>query len=79
MLQDKLAISVSEAGKLLGIGRASAFRAAKRGDLPIVQIGKRKLVSVAGLKRMMDNAGNETHNCNCYRPVRVDSDFGGNN
>ena len=33
-------LTVPEAGAILGLGRYSAYRAAKRGDIPVVRIGK---------------------------------------
>lgn len=53
----RLTITVEQAGKLLGISRASAYQAAARGDLPVVRLGHRLLVSVAGLERLL--AGSE--------------------
>jgi excisionase family DNA binding protein len=44
---------VDEAAKFLGISRASAYRAAATGDLPVVRIGHRLLVSVAALEMML--------------------------
>ncbi|MDX6286045.1 MAG: hypothetical protein QOG53_1530 [Frankiales bacterium] len=52
----RLAISVEEAGKALGISRASAYQAAHAGDLPTVKIGHRILVPVAALERMLTGA-----------------------
>ena len=74
MKQEQIAISVEEAGKLLGLGRVSAYRAAQRGDLPVVQIGKRKLVSVIGLNRMMDNASSILSACNCKCKQEIKTD-----
>ncbi len=51
-----LTLSVSEAGKLLGIGRNAAYRAAERGEIPTVKIGKRILVLREPLKRMLGGA-----------------------
>jgi hypothetical protein len=39
----KLALSVPEAGKLLGLSRNGSYEAAARGDLPTVRIGSRIL------------------------------------
>ena len=36
-------VTVVEAGRLLGLGRTSAYRAARRGNLPVVRIGRRRL------------------------------------
>jgi excisionase family DNA binding protein len=48
--------TIEEAGKLLGISRNSAYTAATKGDLPIIKIGGRKLVSKAALDRILAGA-----------------------
>ena len=45
---------VDEAGRLLGLGRNAAYEAAKRGDIPIIRIGRRLLVPKAALDRMLN-------------------------
>jgi excisionase family DNA binding protein len=49
----RVTISVKEAAKLLGIGRNQAYEAAKRGEIPVIRIGKRVLVPVAALERKL--------------------------
>lgn len=56
MDRQPLTLSVLEAGKMLGIGRNAAYRAAERGDIPTVKIGKRILVLREPLKRMLEGA-----------------------
>lgn len=46
-------LSVTEAGKLLGLSRSSAYRAAERGDLPTLQIAGRLHVPTARLLAML--------------------------
>ncbi len=46
-------VSVPEAGEFLGIGRATAYEAAKAGDLPTIRLGKRLVVPTAALRRML--------------------------
>lgn len=46
-------LSVPEAAKALGIGRSAAYEAARTGEIPTVRIGKRILVPVAALKRLL--------------------------
>lgn len=50
-----LAISVPEAGRLLGISRNLAYQAAQAGEIPTVRIGRRLVVPVS---RLMDLLGN---------------------
>jgi Helix-turn-helix domain len=51
---DHDAFTVEEAGEILGISRCSAYAAAKSGDLPTIQIGRRKIVPRRGLERKLD-------------------------
>lgn len=37
-------VSVEAAARELGIGRRSAYSAARRGELPVIRIGRRMLV-----------------------------------
>lgn len=49
-----LATSVEHAGRLLGIGRNSAYKAVRDGDIPSVRIGGRILVPMARLRALLD-------------------------
>ena len=44
-----LVYSVAEAGALLGISRAFAYELVARGELPVVRLGRRRLVPKAAL------------------------------
>lgn len=46
-------MSVPEAGKLLGLCRNSAYRAAERGEIPTLRIGRKLLVPVAAFERLL--------------------------
>jgi len=48
-----LTISVPEAGRRLGIGRNTAYEAARLGQLPVIRIGKRMVVPVAAFEAML--------------------------
>ncbi len=50
----RLAVSVVEAGRLLGLSRSSAYAAVKRGDIPSVRIGGRVLVPLRRLEELID-------------------------
>jgi hypothetical protein len=56
-LQTLLTCSIPVAAETLGLGRNSGYEAALRGDLPIIQIGRRKIVSVPRLREMIETAG----------------------
>jgi excisionase family DNA binding protein len=45
--------TIAEAAKALGIGRNQAYAAAKRGELPVIKIGKRILVLREPFMRML--------------------------
>jgi len=51
--ENRDAFSVEEAGKILGISRASAFAAAKKGEIPTIKIGKRLIVPRRALERLL--------------------------
>jgi excisionase family DNA binding protein len=51
--KDKLTLSVEEAAAALGLGRAAAYLAAARGELPTVRIGRRLLVPKAALHELL--------------------------
>jgi excisionase family DNA binding protein len=49
-----LLVSIPQAGKLLGISRANAWRIVNRGDLPAVRIGERRLVARADIAAFIE-------------------------
>jgi excisionase family DNA binding protein len=46
-------LSVEETAKELGISRNTAYEAARRGEIPTIQIGRRLLVPRIALERML--------------------------
>ncbi|HEX2029556.1 MAG TPA: helix-turn-helix domain-containing protein [Nitriliruptorales bacterium] len=44
-----LTLTVEEAGELLGLSRSSAYRAAARGEIPTIRLGRRLVVPSAKL------------------------------
>ena len=52
---DTLTMSVEEAGKLLGIGRSSAYGAVRRSELPSLKIGIRTLLPRSELLRKFED------------------------
>ncbi len=47
-------LTVTEAGRLLGLSRYAAYAAANRGDLPVLRIGLRLLVLRRPFERMLE-------------------------
>ena len=53
-----MTISVPAAGRFyLGIGKDASYAAAKRGDIPVIKIGRLLRVPVAAMQRMLDRVG----------------------
>jgi excisionase family DNA binding protein len=46
-------LTVEEAAAILGISRGAAYQAAKQGELPTIRIGRRLLVPIAAIDRML--------------------------
>ena len=51
--QQRATLTVDEAALRLGIGRNAAYDAVKCGEIPSIRIGRRLLVPVAALERML--------------------------
>lgn len=51
---DRQTVTVEEAAKILGIGRNTAYEAVKQGEIPVIRIGRRILVSRVALERLLD-------------------------
>ncbi len=49
-------VSVEDAGKILGIGRNTAYDAAKSGQLPTIRIGRKIRVPKVALERLLCGA-----------------------
>ena len=51
---DKLAYTVTEVAELLGISRTSAYECVRRGGIPSLRLGRRLLVTRAGLEQLLE-------------------------
>ncbi len=47
------AFTIEETGQILGISRPSAYAAARRGDLPVLWVGRRGIVTRIALERFL--------------------------
>jgi excisionase family DNA binding protein len=47
-------LTVEEAGRALGLSRASAYAHVRAGTIPVVRLGRRLLVPKAALERLLD-------------------------
>ena len=52
-LEDRVTITVEEAGRLIGVRRSAAYEAARRGELPTRRVGRRLLVPVPAFRRWL--------------------------
>jgi excisionase family DNA binding protein len=59
-------ITVEQAGKVLGMSRRTAYRAASTGQLPTFKVGRRLLVPTA---RLLDLLGLPNESLDCGRTV----------
>ena len=50
---EKLVLNVSEAGALLGVCRAHAYKLARTGQIPTIRLGRRLVVPKVALERML--------------------------
>lgn len=57
MESEKLTLTVDECAKRLGISAPSAYAAISRGEIPVLRIGRRILVPIAALDKMLAAAG----------------------
>ena len=53
-------LTVVAAAKLLGISRGTAYRAAHRGELPVLKFGKRMMVPREALEQMLRTASRQS-------------------
>jgi excisionase family DNA binding protein len=47
-------VTVVEAGRLVGLGRSAAYDAVRRGELPSIRFGRRLVVPLSALRRLLD-------------------------
>jgi Helix-turn-helix domain len=55
--KDRSSFSITECAEILGVSKWCLWYAAKRGDLPVVTIGRRKIVPRVRLERLMNGSG----------------------
>lgn len=53
---ERLVYSVTEVGELLGISRAFAYELVARGEIPVIRLGRRRLVPKHALHRLIQAA-----------------------
>jgi len=50
----RLTLTVTEAAQMLGISRGTAYEATRTGELPTVRMGRRRLVPVTALQKLLN-------------------------
>lgn len=56
MTEERLTVTVSEAAKMLGIARGTAYEQCKAGAIPHLKFGKKVVVPRKAIERMLDAA-----------------------
>ncbi|MGA8726943.1 MAG: hypothetical protein WB565_18065 [Acidimicrobiales bacterium] len=51
--RERITLSVPVAGAIVGLSRNGSYDAANRGQLPIIILGRKKVVPVAPLRRLL--------------------------
>jgi|TARA_R110000744_G_scaffold164947_3_gene282054 excisionase family DNA binding protein len=51
--ENQVVFTVTEMGKILGIGRNAAYNAVSRGDIPVIRLGRRILISKVALDKWL--------------------------
>ena len=59
MTTDSPVMTIEQAAEYLQIGRSSAYLAARTGELPVIKIGRRLLVSRVALLKKLAEAGSK--------------------
>jgi excisionase family DNA binding protein len=52
-LRSRATVTVEEAARILGVGRGSAYEAARNGQIPTLRLGRRILVPVPALLKVL--------------------------
>ena len=59
MMEERLAVSVPEAAKMLGLGRTSTWMLVRQGTLRSVRINKRVLIPRSAIEAILEPMGQE--------------------
>ena len=51
--RDRLVLTIAEAAEVLGVSRAFAYELAARGEIPVLRLGRRRLVPRKALLEML--------------------------
>lgn len=65
-------LTVEEAGRWLGIGRSAAYDAIQRNELPHIRIGRRIVVPIKALERLLEAGRSDPNIDPAESPVVAD-------
>ncbi len=51
---ERMSYSISEAAAMIGLGRTTFYGLIKKGEIPVVKIGKRTLIRSSDLSRLIN-------------------------
>jgi excisionase family DNA binding protein len=54
---EKLLVSITDAAKALSLGRTSVYELIRAGELETRKMGRRRLITAASLRRLVDGQG----------------------
>ena len=57
---EEVVYTIEKVARLLGIGRSSAYAAARRGEIPTVRLGRRLLVPKIAFERLLQPTGDRS-------------------
>lgn len=57
---ERLTLSVEEAAKILGIGRANCYESIRQGFIPSLRFGRRIVIPKAALMRKLEELGSDS-------------------
>ena len=59
VILERKTVTVKEAATLLGIGRDTAYAAVRDGTLPSIRLGKRLVIPIAALNKLLAETGQQ--------------------
>ena len=54
-------LTVDDVANILGISRGLAYESARRGDFPVIRLGKRLLIPRVAFERWLSSAGQQSN------------------
>jgi excisionase family DNA binding protein len=58
--EERLTVTVPEAGRILGISRGQAYEMARTGGIPVIRLGKRLVVPRKKLMAMLEPSAHDS-------------------